>query len=79
MFTLFQNFADLCLKNYPFFLIARIRAYLWKITPFLAKVGTSVVYVLIGSRGVGGGGGGKGEGEGGVSSCSCLWQIQVLS
>ena len=53
MFTLFQNFADLCLKYYPFFLIWRIRAYLWKITPFFAKVGTSVVYVLIESGGWG--------------------------
>ena len=54
MFTLFQNFADLCLKYYPFFLISRIRAYLWKITPFFAKVGTSVVYVLSESGGGGG-------------------------
>ena len=49
MFTLFQNFAELCLKNYPFFLMSPIRAYLWKITPFFAKVCTNVVYVLIGS------------------------------
>ena len=34
-----------------FFLISRIRYYLWKITPFFAKVGTSVVYALIGSGG----------------------------
>ena len=51
MFTLFQNFADLWLKNYPLLLISRIHAYLWKITPFFAKVGTSVVYVLIGGGG----------------------------
>ena len=40
MFTLFHNFPDLCLrlKNSPF---------------FFAKVGTSVVYVLIGSGGGG--------------------------
>ena len=37
-------------KITPFF-ISRIRAYLWKIIPFFAKVGTSVVYVLIGSGG----------------------------
>ena len=30
-------------EPYPFFLILRIRAYLLKITPFFAKVGTSVV------------------------------------
>ena len=35
----------------PLSLISRIRAYLWKITRFFAKVGTSVVYVLVGSRG----------------------------
>ena len=33
------------------------RAYLWKIAPFFAEVGTSVVYVLVGARsGVGGAG-----------------------
>ena len=51
MFTLFQNFPNLCLKNHPFFLNPRIRAYLRKNTPLFAKVGTSVVYVLIGRKG----------------------------
>ena len=51
MFTPFQSFADLRLKNYPFFLISRIRAYLWKIAPFFTKVGTSMVYLLIRSGG----------------------------
>ena len=40
-------------EKLPLFLISRIRAYLWKITPFFAKVGTSVACVLIGSGGVG--------------------------
>ena len=45
MFTLFQHFADLTL-----FLDS---ANLWKITPFFAKVGTSVVFVLTRSWGAG--------------------------
>ena len=49
----FSTFADLCLKNYLFFLISRIRDYLWKFTPFFAEVGSSVVYVLIGIGGAG--------------------------
>ena len=53
LFILFKNFADLNLTNYHFFLISRICAYLGKNTPFFAKVGTSVVYVLIGSGGRG--------------------------
>ena len=52
-FTLFQKFADSCLKNDPFFLISRTRASHWKNTPFFAKMGTSVVYVLVGSGGAG--------------------------
>ena len=46
-FTLFQNFADSCLQNDPFFLISRIRASHWKKSPFFAKMGKSVVYVLV--------------------------------
>ena len=76
MFTLFRNFADLCLKNYPFLLISRIRTDRWKITPFFAKVGTSVVYYQHVGRvcgvwgvGVGCGGGGGGGGGGGVEGC----------
>ena len=58
----FQNFADSCLQNDPFFLISRIRASHWKNTPFFAKMGRSVVYVLVGSVCVWGGGGGGGGG-----------------
>ena len=32
--TIFQNFADPCLQNDPFFLISRIRATHWKNAPF---------------------------------------------
>ena len=64
----FRNFADLCLKNHPFSLISRIRAYLWKITPFFAKVGTSVIYVLVGR----GGGGGRGHMCVCVCACVCV-------
>ena len=49
-FTLFQNFADSGLQNDPFFLVSRIRACHWKHTPFFAKMGTSMVYVLVRSR-----------------------------
>ena len=35
-------------KNYPFF-ISRIRASHWKTTSFCAKMGTSMVYALVGS------------------------------
>ena len=40
-------------KNGPFFLISRIRASHWKNSPFFAKMGTSAVYVLVGSGGDG--------------------------
>ena len=46
-FTLFQNFADSCLQNDPFFLISRIRASPWKNTPFFAKMGTSIRSALV--------------------------------
>ena len=36
MFTLFRNFADLCLKNYPFFLISRLPL---KTYPLFLKMG----------------------------------------
>ena len=44
-FTLFHNFADPCLQNEPLFLISRPH---WKNTPLFAKMGISVVYVLVG-------------------------------
>ena len=50
-FTLFQNFADACLKNDPFYLISKIRASHCKNTPFLAKMDTRMVYALVGSGG----------------------------
>ena len=34
IFTHFKTFTDLCLKNYPFFLISRICASNWNDTPF---------------------------------------------
>ena len=59
MFTLFQNFADLCLQNSLFCWFREFAPTFAKIAPFFAKMGTSVVYVLIGSVCVcvGGGGG----------------------
>ena len=51
-FPLFKISPSYAWKTYPLFLISRIRAYLWKITPFFAKVGTRVVYVLIGGGGI---------------------------
>ena len=39
------------MKNDPFLLISRIRASHWKTTPFVAKMGTSMVYALVGSGG----------------------------
>ena len=41
----FQNFAGSCLQNDPF---SWFRASHWRNTPFFAKMGTSVVYVLVG-------------------------------
>ena len=38
-FTIFQNFADSCLQNDPFFLISRTRASHWKNTPFFRENG----------------------------------------
>ena len=44
-----QNFAaDSCLKNYPFFLISGSRAPHWKNTALFAKMGTNMVYALVG-------------------------------
>ena len=65
-----SKFRTLMPAKWPlFFLISRIRASHWKNTPFFAKMGTSVVYILVGGRGrghgwrrwIGGGGGGGGR------------------
>ena len=48
----FSKFRGLMPAKWPFFLVSRIRASHWKNTPFFAKMGTSVVYVLVGSRGI---------------------------
>ena len=47
-FTLFQNFADSCLQNDSFFLDFANSPFPLKKYPFFAKMGTSVVYVLVG-------------------------------
>ena len=49
----FFKFRGLISANNPFFLISRIRVSHWKNTPFFAKMGTGVVYVLVGSGGPG--------------------------
>ena len=62
--ALFQNFADSCLKNDPIVLyFANSHLTLKKYPKFFAKIGTNMVYTLIGS---GGSGGGVGVGDGGV-------------
>ena len=46
----FSKFRGLMPAKWPLFLVSRIRASHWKNTPFFAKMGRSVVYVLLGSR-----------------------------
>ena len=49
----FSKFRGFMPAKWPFFLVSWIRPSHWKNTPFFAKMGTSVVYVLVGSRGAG--------------------------
>ena len=51
-FTLFQNSADPCLKINPYFDFAISRLSLKKY-PFFSKMGTSMIYTLVGSGGAG--------------------------
>ena len=64
----FKIFAHSCLKNYPFFLIPRLSL---KKYPFFAKMGTTIVYALVGN-GVGWGVGCDGSWR----SALCAWSIR---